>query len=202
MTSSAVGSAGAGILSRWHLLIKVMAVGVPVAGAIPTGVNLYYSFKHGIPFSQVSHKLEQYDLWVRNMDCAIDYRELAAGQSTKINIGVCPASGDISIKATLPEGKGIIEWISFDRLKQANALLDFLVSPAYAEGGATPGQQMRLAQADSQVVCQGWQGTARIVRIIKEGGRCFSETISPYHGHVDKRAEVSCNTRCPPPKSK
>jgi hypothetical protein len=202
MTSSAVGTAGAGILARWQVLIKVLAIGVPVAGAIPTGMNLYYSFKHGIPYSQVSHKLEQYDLWVRNMDCTIEYKELTTGENTKINIGVCPTSGDISIKATLPEGKGIIEWISFARLKQANALLDFLVNSAYAAEDAVAGARVRVAQVGSQVVCQAWEGKARIVRIIKEGARCFKETISPYQGHVDKRAEVPCNTECPRPMPK
>jgi hypothetical protein len=200
MPSSALGTAGTGILARWHVLIKVLAISVPIAGAIPTGMNLYYSFKHGIPYSQVSHKLEQYDLWVRNMDCTIEYKEITAGQNTKINIGVCPTSGDISIKATLPEGKGIIEWISFDRLRQANALLEFLVSSAYAAEGALAGAQVGVAQAESQVVCQGWEGNTRIVRIIKEGSRCFKETISPYQGHVDKRAEVPCDTRCPQSK--
>jgi hypothetical protein len=182
----------------------VIAIGVPVVGAIPTGMNLYHSFKHGIPYAQVSHKLQQYDLWVRNMDCTIEYKEVSANQDTKINIGVCPTSGDISIKVALPKGKAIIEWIAFDRLKQANALLNFLVSQAHAEEryAAAPNAGMRIAQAGPQVVCQGWEGSARIVRIVREGGRCFKETISPYQGQVDKRTEVPCNTACPAPKVK
>ena len=49
------------MLGRLIPLLRVIAIGVPVAGAIPTGVNLYHSFKHGIPYAQVSHRLEQYD---------------------------------------------------------------------------------------------------------------------------------------------
>jgi hypothetical protein len=193
-----------GIAMFWRLvpLLRVLAISVPVAGAVPTAINLYHSYKHGIPYSQVAHRLDQYDLWVRNLDCAIEYKEMSAAQNTKINIGVCPTSGDISIKVALPEGKAIVEWIAFDRLRQANALLDLLVSPAHAEEIATPPSQWRLAQASSQLVCQSWEGKAKIVRIIREGGRCFRETISPYQGHVDRRAEVPCDTRCPASKAK
>ncbi len=190
------------MIGRLVPLLRMIAIGVPVAGAVPTGITLYHSFKHGIPYSQVSHKLEQYDLWVRNMDCAIEYKDMSATPNTKINIGVCPSNGDISIKVAMPEGKAIVEWIAFDRLKQANALLNLLVSAAYAEESAATEPRWWLAQASAQVVCQGWEGNAKIVRIVREGGRCFRETISPYQGHVDKRAEVPCNTSCPPPKAK
>ena len=96
------------MLARLHPLLRVIAIGVPVVGAVPTGMNLYQSWKHGIPYSQVAHKLEQYDLWVRNMDCPIEYKELTASQNTKITIGVCPNNGDISIKVAMPEGKALI----------------------------------------------------------------------------------------------
>jgi hypothetical protein len=188
-------------MKRLHPLIRVIAIGVPVAGAIPTGLNLYHSFKHGIRYAQVSHKLEQYDLWVRNMNCPIEYKELNANLDARINIGVCATSGDISIKVAMPEGKAIIEWIALDRLKQANALLNFLLSPAYAEATAPGLLNMRVAQAASQVACQAWEGSGKIVRIVKEGGRCFRETISAYQGYVDKRTEVSCNRSCPPTKA-
>ena len=59
-----------------------------------------------------------------------------------------------------------------------------------------------IAQASSHVVCQGWEGSARIVRIVRDGGRCFKETISPYQGHVAARTEVPCNASCPTSKSK
>jgi hypothetical protein len=190
------------MLGRLVPLLRVIAISVPVAGAIPTGINLYHSFQHGIPYSQVSHRLEQYDIWVRNMDCAIEYKEVSATQNTKINIGVCPNTGDISIKVALPEGKAIVEWIAFDRLRQANAVFDLLASPAQAEEVAPATSKLRLAQASSQLVCQVWEGKAKIVRVVKEGGRCFRESISPYQGHVDKRSEVPCNTGCPPAKVK
>jgi len=190
------------MLGRLAPLLRVIAIGVPLAGAIPTGVNLYHSFKHGIPYTQVSHRLEQYDIWVRNMDCAIDYKDMIAAQNVKIHVGVCPANGDISIKVAMPEGKAIVEWIAFDRLKQANALLSFFATPAFAEERRPTATGTQFAQASSHVVCQGWEGSARIVRIVRDGGRCFKETISPYQGHVAARTEVPCNASCPTSKSK
>ena len=190
------------MIGRLLPLLRVIAIGVPVAAALPTGINLYHSYKHGIPYSQVSHRLEQYDLWIRNMDCAIEYKEMSAGQNTKVNIGVCPTNGDIAIKVAMPEGKAIVEWIAFDRLKQANALLSLLLTPAYAEEARSAAPRVHLAQASGQVVCQGLEGSSKIVRIIKESGRCYRETISPYQGHIDKRVEVVCTTSCPAPKAK
>ena len=184
------------MIGRLVPLLRVIAIGVPVAGAVPTGINLYHSFKHGIPYAQVAHRLEQYDLWMRNMDCVIDYKEMIAAQNAKINVGVCPTSGDISIKVAMSEGKAIVEWIAFDRLKQANALLSLLATPAYAEERGPTETSSQSAHASAQVVCQGWEGNARIVRVVRDGARCFKETISPYQGHVDKRTETSCNTSC------
>jgi hypothetical protein len=184
------------MIGRLVPLLRVIAIGVPVAGAVPTGMNLYRSFKHGIPYAQVAHRLEQYDLCVRNIYCAIDYRELIAAQNAKINVGVCSTSGDISIKVAIPEGKAIVEWIAFDRLKQANALLSLLITPAYAEERGPTASASQSAHASAQVVCQGWEGSAPIVRVVREGARCFKETISPYQGHVDNRTEISCNTSC------
>ena len=157
LPSHSTDPAFVGVLARWQWLIRVIVIGIPVDDAIPTAINLYYSFKHGIPYAQVSHKLEQYDLWVRNMDCAVEYKELSANPNTKINIGVCAANGDISIKVARSEGRAIIEWIAFDRFKQVNAFFNLLVSPAYADDVVTaaPPSGMRVTQAGAQVLCQG-----------------------------------------------
>jgi hypothetical protein len=190
------------MMDRLRPLVRAIAIGVPVVGALPTAFNLYQSWKHGIPYSQVAHKLEQYDLWVRNMDCPIEYKELTANQNTKVNIGVCPTNGDISIKVSLPEGKALIEWIAFERLKEENALANLLIGTAYAEDRSAANRDLHLAQATNQVVCQGWESSSKIVRVLREGARCFRETISPYQGRIDKRTEVPCLTGCPAPKAK
>jgi hypothetical protein len=125
------------------------------------------------------------------MDCPIEYKELTANQNTKVNIGVCPTNGDISIKVSLPEGKALIEWIAFERLKEENALANLLIGTAYAEGGSAANRDL-----------QAWESNSKIVRVLREGARCFRETISPYQRRVDKRIEVPCLTGCPVPKAK
>jgi hypothetical protein len=188
-----------GIFNRWQSLIRAVAIGVPVLGALPTAVNLYHSWRHGIPYTQVSHKLAQYDLWVRNGDCKIDYKEIGAAKGSKINIGACPLSGDISIKITLPDGRATYEWIAFDQINQTTTWLSPLLNAAFAadKPPATALGNVRLAQAATQVQCQGWESAAKIIRIVNDGGRCYRETISPYSGRVDKREEVPCHTACP-----
>ena len=79
--STLVAEATAGqSFRRWYTLIKAAVIAVPVIGATPTALNIYYAWKHGIPYSQVSHRLQQYELWVKNGTCAIDYSEINAGK--------------------------------------------------------------------------------------------------------------------------
>ena len=194
---------------RWYWAIRLAAIAIPVVGALPTVMNLYYSYRHGIPFAQVYHKLNQYELWQRNGDCRIDYREISASKGTKVNVGACPSTGDISIKVALASGKQSYEWLSFDQL-QRTTWLNLLVSSAHAEGAAetvpqaatAPQASFRVAQAGSQVVCQGWESKERIIRVVNEGGKCFRETIAAFQGRVDKREEVPCTTICPKPAGK
>jgi len=118
---------------RWYWLIRLVVIAVPVMGATPTALNLYYAWKHGIPYSQVSHRLQQYNLWVKNGACNIEYKEISAARDAKVNIGACPTTGDISIQVSLTGGRSILEWIDFNELQQMNTAHDFLTTPAFAE---------------------------------------------------------------------
>jgi hypothetical protein len=52
---------------------------------------------------------------------------------------VSPTNGDISIKVARPEGKAIIEWIAFDRLKpNLNCASHKRVHTSYAKVGKAP----------------------------------------------------------------
>ena len=209
-------SGRAGPLSRTFLIARVAAISAAIAGALPTGMNLYQSWVHGIPYSEVSHRLSQYDLWVKNCECKIDYRALNTGQGTRVDVGACPKSGDIAIKISSQAGKAAYEWIPFEKIQKAQASLwplDLLVGVAHASespidrpSGAAPSAtlpsgggepRVRLAQAPGgmQVVCEALQGRT-VVRIVNDGGKCFREMISPYQGKVDKREEVPCTTSC------
>ena len=189
-------------------LIRAAVLAVSVAAAIPTAHNLYYSWAHGIPYAQVPHRLAQYDLWMKNLDCKIDYRQLLTTSGTKVDVGACGKSGDIAIKVSSNAGHSSYEWIAFNDLQKpaATAGLMGLVIPAAMAAEALPVQSkptapvdgsFKLAQAGMQVMCQARQGSEKLVRVVQEGGKCFQETMSLLKGSVDKRVEVPCSTQCP-----
>ncbi len=202
----------AGPLHRPLFVARMLAIVVACLGAIPTGYNLYMSYAHGIPYAQVGHRLAQYDLWVKNFECKIDYRAVPAGQGgTKVDVGACPKSGDIALKLTTANGKSTYEWIAFNDLEAATkttSLLSLFVTEAQAEeapqadGTARP--PLRLAQSSPSggmaVRCETMAAPGQIVRIVGEGAKCFRESISALKGRVEKREEVPCTTQCTPGK--
>ena len=205
----------AGPLHRPLFVARALAIVVACLGAIPTGYNLYMSWSHGIPYTQVSHRLAQYDLWVKNFECKIDYRSVPAGQGgTKVDVGACPKSGDIALKLTTANGKSTYEWIGYSQLEAATktaSLLSLFVTEAQAEEAPkadTIGNAVALKLAQStppaggnmQVRCEVMPAPGQIVRIVGEGGKCFRENISPLKGRVEKREEVPCSTQCAPGK--
>lgn len=191
-------------LGTYATLIRVLVISVPVIGAIPTAMNLYQAWKLGISPSEVSHRLAQYDLAIKNFDCRIDYKALNAGEGVRIDAGACPTSGDIQIKITPPSGKATIEWIAFNSLNRASPAraggFGWLIPSAAAQeasgGGFTP---LRVAQAGQQVLCKSLVSRTQSVQVISEGGKCYRETVSLVHGKVEQREEVPCNTSCPAP---
>jgi hypothetical protein len=199
--SALVAEATAGTsFRRWYTLIKVAVIAVPVIGATPTALNIYYAWKHGIPYSQVSHRLQQYDLWVKNGSCAIDYSEINAVKDAKVKIGACQMTGDISIQVSLATGTSFFEWIDFNQLQHMNTAHSILATPALAAEAPAMLAGTRVAEAASRVVCQGWESKTQVIRVVNEGGRCFKETIAAYSGRADKRVEVPCTTTCPQQK--
>jgi hypothetical protein len=207
-----------GPLSRTYFVARVIAIGAALGGAIPTAMNVYHSWTHNIPYTEVSYRLAQAQLWSKNYDCKVDYRALTTTGGTRIDVGACPKNGDISLKISTPNGQATYEWIAFDQLqkpaKKATAsLLSVLVSeaaaadkptadPAAPQLGAQPiPSRMQTAQAPAmQVVCTARVAPLQIIRIVNEGGKCFRETFSPVAGKVEKREDVPCNTQCPPTK--
>jgi hypothetical protein len=182
---------------RWYTLIKVAVIAVPVIGATPTALNIYYAWKHGIPYAQVSHRLQQYELFVKNGACAIEYNEINTGRDAKVKVGACATTGDISIQVLLAAGQSIFEWIDFKELQHINTADSVLMSPALAAEASATLTGTRVAEAATRVVCQGWESKTQLVRVVNEGGRCFKETIGAYSGRADKRVEVPCTTTCP-----
>lgn len=195
-----LASHGGAAANRVLQIVKLGVLLVSVAAAVPTAQNLYYSWMTGVPFNQVPHRLSQAALWEKNADCKIDYRMLQTSSSSKVEVGSCPTTKDISIRVT--SGKQTnYEWIAFEQLPkpatQSAGLLDLLITKAYAgEAPAKSDAPIVLAQAsDMQVVCQS-KTKDTIVRVVKDGAKCFKETVSLFKGSVEKREEVPCNTQC------
>lgn len=190
-----------GPFQRYVPAMKTAALVVTILGAIPTAITAYNAYTFGVPFRQVPHRLAQYDLWVKNLDCKIEYKALSTAQGTKVDVGACSKSGDIAIKISAADGKTTYEWIAYNNLQKPGeptatglGLLGMLIGTANA--GELAGKPVRLAQSGMQVMCQALEGK-RIVRIVSEGGKCYREVVSPLQGTVEKREDVPCNTQCP-----
>jgi len=200
---SALASHGGVAVNRAMQIAKIGVLAISVAAAVPTARNLYYSWKTGVPFNQVQHRLTQASLWEKNFDCRIDYRALTTAAKSKVEVGSCAKTGDISIRVS-SNGQTNYEWIAFEQLpkpaSQSAGLLDVFIASAYAgelqtNARGQQSQPVRMAQADMEVVCQS-KTKDMIIRIVKDGGKCFRETVSLFKGSVEKREEVACNTPC------
>jgi hypothetical protein len=195
-----------GPLARPLLLARVIAIVLVGVGAIPTGYNLYMSWKTGIPYSEVSHRLDQYNLWVRNFECKIDYLTVTPGQGTRVDVGQCPKTNDIALKVTTATGKSSYQWIAFDKLEQATkaaGLMSLVATPAEAQESKPNAEAKGLAPGGAvapggamQVHCESMPQPGKVIRIVGEQGKCFREHIAIMLGRMERREEVPCNTTC------
>jgi len=201
-TVAKLASHGETAVQRTMQLVKIGVFAVSVAAAIPTARNLYFSWKNDVPFAQVEHRLGQADLWEKNYDCKIEYRTLSTAASPKVEVGSCSKTKDISIRVS-GNGQTNYEWIAFDQLPkpatQSASFLDLFIASAYAGErslDAKPADaSIVVAQAATEVVCQN-KTKDTIIKVVKDGAKCFRETVSLFKGTVEKREEVPCNTQC------
>lgn len=198
MTSAASGEPHLGPFGRIVPFLKTAALVVTIVGAIPTAMTAYHAWQYKVPFTKVSHRLAQYEIWERNIDCKIEYKALSTAQGTQVDAGACATTGDISLKISTADGKSTYEWIAYNQLQKPGeappaGLLDLLIGSAQAGSlGAPP---VRLAQG-LEVICQALVSKTELVRVVREGGKCYREVMSPMRGTVDKREEVPCDTTC------
>ncbi|MDQ8700558.1 hypothetical protein [Hyphomicrobium sp. LHD-15] len=187
-----------GPVQRFVPFLKTAALVVTIVGAVPTAITAYHAWQYKVPFTQVSHRLAQYAIWERNIDCQIEYKALSTSQGTKVDAGACASTGDISLKVSTSDGKATYEWIAYNQLQKPgevppSGFLDLIIGAARADTAASQGT--RVAQS-LEVVCQTLVSKTQLVRVVKEGGKCFREIMSPMRGSVDKREEVPCETKC------
>ncbi len=207
-TLSVLAAQGVPAVNKTLQLVKLGVLAVSVAAAIPTAQNLYYSYKNGVPFNQVEHRLSQAALWEKNFDCKIDYRALSTAAAGKVEVGSCSKTGDISIKVSAAKGQTNYEWIAFDQLPkpavESAGLMDLLISQAVAEELIKPQNDsavrpILVAEAGAETMCQAKLKDV-VVRVVKDNGKCVRETVSLFKGSVEKREDVPCDKACPLPK--
>ena len=122
----------------WQYFLLYPAVFGALIGAIPTGIDLYKSFKYGISVSDVAHAEKQKTLWIKNIRCVqnLTYHTVTTEDKATVQIGACQ-NGDVLIEL-IPEDGGtqVAEWVSLDRAKAAAAssVGSLLFSKAYASG--------------------------------------------------------------------
>ena len=183
----------------WQWFLVYPAFFGALLGAIPTGMDLYKSFKYNIGYTDVARAEEQRRLWIKNFECTrnISYQKVQTDENVLVQVGAC-SNGDILVEVIPPEKNRIVEWISLDRIKKASAAMSLISSTALA-GTLAPGA-IRLAARDVKVMCQAWANSGAnqtlINRIVKDEGKCYRETIDILSGKVKARKEVSCNSTC------
>ncbi|MCF6200480.1 MAG: hypothetical protein L3J67_14050, partial [Hyphomicrobiaceae bacterium] len=132
----------------WQYFLLYPAVFGVLLGAIPTGINIYKSFKYGIEVSAVAHAEEQRSLWIKNLHCvqSLSYHAVETESGATVQFGACK-NGDVLIEV-IPKDKesSVAQWVSINRVQTSNALNSLLISTAYAaQGGAS---SFRQAAAD------------------------------------------------------
>jgi hypothetical protein len=201
MTDRALGDDPHSPAGRVVSLLKTAALVVTIVGAVPTAITAYHAWQYKVPFTQVSHRLAQYEIWERNIDCQIEYKALSTAEGTRVDAGACPETGDISLKVSTDDGKATYEWIAYNQLQKPGeapppgGIIDLLIGAARADTVTIGARSVRVAQG-LEVVCQSLVSKTELVRVVRENGKCFREVLSPMRGTVDKRDEVPCETKC------
>ncbi len=183
----------------WQYFLLYPAVFGALLGAIPTGIDLYKSFKYGIEVSEVAHAEEQKQLWIKNLHCVqgLTYHSVKTEDGSTVQIGACQ-NGDVLIEL-IPNGEAtpVAEWVSINRVKAASSLGSLLISKAFAAGG---GAANVVANGGTvKTICTSLNAKKQTIeRIVKRGNVCTREINNMITRKSIKREEVPCDTQCTP----
>lgn len=186
--------------SAWQYFLLYPAVFGALLGAIPTGIDLYKSFKYGIAVSDVAHAEEQKNLWIKNLRCvqSLTYHTVKTNDGI-VQIGACQ-NGDVLIEV-IPENEitPVAEWVSLHRAKSSSAVGSLLISKAFAAG--TGGASAVSSGGKVQTMCTTLDAKKQTIeRIVKRGGKCTREVNNMITRKSIKREEVACDAKCTPVK--
>ena len=181
----------------WQWLIMYPTLLIAIAGAIPTALSYYKSWKIGVPVDKTQIALEQNKLWQKNYECSrSEFISIKNHYNIEVGTIIC-LSGDILIKVQPPDTKPIFWWVGLKTFKsdnQAAAINLWLIGNAQAKEQITP---IVVAQNNSVVLCQKWLNDGRLLRRVEiQGTGCFDEIVNTYTGQIEKRDKVPCNQYC------
>jgi len=182
----------------WQYFLLYPAVFGVLLGAIPTGINIYKSFKYGIEVSAVAHAEEQKKLWIKNLHCvqSLSYHAVETESGSTVQFGACK-NGDVLIEV-IPKDKAssVAQWVSINRVQTSNALNSLLVSTAYAaQGGAS---SFKMAAATKTMCAKAGADGQTLIKILNAGGKCTRQIVKLIGGKIIKSDPVACNSKCTP----
>lgn len=182
----------------WQWLLVYPTVIIALVSAIPTFVELYKSWNRDIPFGMSRTASEENKLWKKNFECSKG-EFLSVKNDFNIEVGtiIC-RSGDVLLRIQAPGQQLIYRWVGLDSLTSEKiALGDWLIHPAHAASADVDLHPILLAQANSNVLCQRWINSWKLLRrVTVQGQGCFDEIVNTYNGRIEQRNSVSCNQKC------
>jgi hypothetical protein len=179
---------------QWFLLYPTLVISV--FSAIPTYIEFVGSNLLGVPFGQYRIAVTENKLWEQNVACAsAPFDGLRTKQAIEVDAVVCN-SGNVLVRVNYP-GASLTKykWVPLDSVaasKTKEAMLGFIPA-AYAQS-RLPGDIL-LAQANFQVICQGWVGNGLIRRVIlnRATNSCFAELVNTFSGAVVSSTPSACS---------
>ncbi len=187
----------------WQYFLLYPAVFGALLGAIPTGIDLYKSFKYGIEVSEVAHAEKQKNLWIKNLHCVqrLTYHTVTTEDGSTVQIGACK-NGDVLIELIPKNGSSqVAEWVSLDRAKAAAGVSSLLVSTAFAQTTTDGASEIAGSGEKVETVCTSLDVKKQTIeRIVKRGEICTREINNMITRKSVKREEVPCDTQCTPVK--
>jgi hypothetical protein len=184
----------------WQWLLVYPGLVLGLLGSIPTLVNAYESFRHGVPISKVQDSLEQNSLWESNVACVAGatFRPITNPDNVRIGAVVCQ-SGDVLLQEQRPSWKdATYRWVHWRDIvppqgeqSSGSAVIDEFIPAANAAGAV----HVQFPQAPMRVICQRWVGSGLLLQEIWSSQGCFDQVVNTYTGVVVSRSPAYCSAQ-------
>jgi hypothetical protein len=176
----------------WQWLLLYPALIITLISSVPTYLELFWSFKLGVPYGQSDLAKQQNYLWGKNFSCTkAETNWVRTENNYDIDATICD-SGDILVWVKGPRGEPRATWVPVDGLIDSSRHA-FFVSSAFADMRDTTSH---IDQSGGTVICQRFIGQGRLLRRIQTSNGCFDQVINTYTGQVIQQGPAPCNPNC------